>query len=384
MDKPQSETRLMTATALRIWAGALLCLCLTAWPCFGGEEWGAAQVVPYGGRFLAERAGRVAETAAWLDGLERAAETLAGLDAVRLAGLDAFQRQALAAGLDMVEVRVDSRAADATLPDGEGDKVAVARVTDVAAGRVAALLADADGRERYESVILALRRLTPEALRLADTGRSLRVLRAQAVDSVSGAARSGHEDASADEPVIARLDWLVDHLEAYALYRRGLDRNLAGEAPCAAAEPAPLELVDEALALAPDELPLRLARAELLLRQDRFRAAAQALHDVPEPPPAAGGTAGAERRLVARALEARALAQLRSGRPTLAESDLDAALILAPERAALWLGRGAARQMRERFGPMCDDYHRACVLGLCRGLAAARERGQCLNDGKES
>ena len=87
--------------------------------------------------------------------------------------------------------------------------------------------------------------------------------------------------------------------------------------------------------------------------------------------------------MLARALETRALAQLRSGRPALAESDLTAALALAPERGSLRLGRGAARQMRESFEFMCDDYHQACVRGLCRGLAEARERGQCLGDGKE-
>lgn len=373
----------MPFAVFRALGGALACLALLALPCPGGDAapilW---RTVPYGGQFAPERARPVAEAAAWLAGLERAADALAGLDAVRLAGLDALQLQALAAGLGLVEVDVEVRPAGEGIPAGEGDMAAVARLADADAGRVSRLLADEDGRARYEDIVAALANLVPEAARLAETGRSLRVLRALP-DAPDGGTPP-------DEPVIGRLNRLAGQVEAYSLYRAWLDQGTRGPArpeqgDGAAGDSREMAVVDAALALAPDALPLRLARAELLLRQDRFRAAAQVLQDLPAARPSvspAGGLTArdaAERRLLARALEARALAQLRSGRPALAESDLDAALALTPERASLWLGRGAARQLRERFGPMCDDYHQACVRGLCRGLAAARERGQCQN-----
>lgn len=379
----------MSTVVLRTLGGALACLVLTAYSCLGGEDsTPLARVVPYGGQVAPEQARVVAEAAAWLAGLERAADALAALPAVRLAGLDTLQLQALAAGMGMVEVRVDLRVGE-DASDGERGATAVARLADVDAGRASRLLADENGRERYEDIIAALGRLIPESMRLADTGRSLPV-----------------SDTPADDPVVVRLNRLADEVKAYSLYRDWLEQircapedfNLSAQAVetgkadgvglkrvnKAGAAQADKTVVDKALALAPDALPLRLARAELLLREDRFRAAAQALENLPPAPDSADAARDrADRRLLARALEARALAQLRSGRPTLAESDLDAALALAPERGSLWLGRGAARQMRESFELMCGDYHQACVRGLCRGLAAARERGQCLDDGKE-
>jgi Flp pilus assembly protein TadD len=82
-------------------------------------------------------------------------------------------------------------------------------------------------------------------------------------------------------------------------------------------------------------------------------------------------------RLYIRGLRVRAPAQLRISQPALAEKDLDQALKLAPEEAELWLARGAARQVRERYEPMCEDYYQACTLGLCEGLQAAKTQGYC-------
>ena len=380
----------MSRAVLRTLCGALVCLALTAYSCPGGEAAPTpTRVVPYGGQFAPERALVVAEAAAWLAGLERAADALAGLEAARLAGLDALQLQALAAGMGMVEVKGEVRVGG-DVPEGEGEATAVARLAAVDAGLASRLLADENGRERYEDIIVALGRLIPEAVRLAHTGRSLRVLRLLPDAPAS--------ETPAAEPVITRLNRLADEVEAYSLYRDWLEqvRRASGDfdfpgqtEEAAEADDIGLKrpdkaVVDKALSLAPEALPLRLARAELLLREDRFRAAAQVLENLPSAPDSADTARDrADRRLLARALETRALAQLRSGRPALAESDLTAALALAPERGSLWLGRGAARQMRESFEFMCDDYHQACVRGLCRGLAEARERGQCLGDGKE-
>ena len=362
----------MSRAVLRTLCGALVCLALTAYSCPGGEAAPTpTRVVPYGGQFASERALVVAEAAAWL------------------AGLDALQLQALAAGMGMVEVKGEVRVGG-DMPEGEGEATAVARLAAVDAGLASRLLADENGRERYEDIIVALGRLIPEAVRLAHTGRSLRVLRLLPDAPAS--------ETPADEPVITRLNRLADEVEAYSLYRDWLEqvRRASGDfdfpgqtEEAAEADDIGLKrpdkaVVDKALSLAPEALPLRLARAELLLREDRFRAAAQVLENLPSAPDSADTARDrADRRLLARALETRALAQLRSGRPALAESDLTAALALAPERGSLWLGRGAARQMRESFEFMCDDYHQACVRGLCRGLAEARERGQCLGDGKE-
>mgnify|MGYP000445164755 FL=1 len=100
----------MSRAVLRTLCGALVCLALTAYSCPGGEAAPTpTRVVPYGGQFAPERALVVAEAAAWLAGLERAADALAGLEAARLAGLDALQLQALAAGMGMVEVKGEVR-----------------------------------------------------------------------------------------------------------------------------------------------------------------------------------------------------------------------------------------------------------------------------------
>ncbi len=388
----------MSRAVLRTLCGALVCLALTAYSCPGGEAAPTpTRVVPYGGQFAPERALVVAEAAAWLAGLERAADALAGLEAARLAGLDALQLQALAAGMGMVEVKGEVRVGG-DVPEGEGEATAVARLAAVDAGLASRLLADENGRERYEDIIVALGRLIPEAVRLAHTGRALRVLRLLPDAPAS--------ETPADEPVITRLNRLADEVEAYSLYRDWLEqvRRASGDfdfpgqtEEAAEADDVGLKradktgtarpdkaVVDKALSLAPEALPLRLARAELLLREDRFRAAAQVLENLPSAPDSADTARDrADRRLLASALETRALAQLRSGRPAIAESDLTSALALAPKRGSLWLVRVAARQMRESFEFMCDDYHQACVRGLCRGLAEARERGQCLGDGKE-
>lgn len=388
--------------AFRVLEGVLLCLALTAVPCLAdGEVRALMRVVPYGKELAPERARMAAEGMAWLAGLDRAAAALAALEPVRLAGLDELQLRALAAGLGLVEVEAEASVRGKKAGAGEGSAVAVARVANADVGQVSRLVGAEHGRERYEDLIAALEQLIPELVSLAERCRSLPAV----PEEVSAGASAGLP--------LERLNSLSDELEAYALYKTWLDQARSGpQGPDFSDDPgnaggAPEKgvpeaggahealrgykaLVEKACALAPDALPLRLARAELLLREERFRAAVQVLETLPPAPelaePADAATRArnsARARLLARALEARALAQLRSGRPALAERDLDVALALMPERASLWLGRGAVRQMRERFEPMCDDYRQACVHGLCRGLAAAHERGQCLDAGKE-
>lgn len=393
------------ARAFHLAGGALLCLALTAMPCLAaGEVRALMRVVPYGKELAPERARMAAEGMAWLAGLERAAAALAGLEPVRLAELDELQLQALAAGLGMVEVEAEASVRGGNPAAGEGLAVATARVANVDLGQVSRLLGAEHARERYEDIIAALARLIPELVHLAERCRSVPAM----PEELSAGASPGLP--------LERLNSVSDEVEACTLYRIWLDQARSepqytdffadsarsGGAPEApdTGEPEPGEadtalhehkaLIEKAFALAPDALPLRLAQAELLLREERFRAAVQILENLPPAPEfteladaPARMRDRARGRLLARALEARALAQLRSGRPALAERDLDVALTLTPERASLWLGRGAVRQMRERFELMCDDYRQACARGLCRGLAAAHERRQCLDAGKE-
>lgn len=353
----------MTAAAVRTPGLFLACLLLGL---SVGTALAAGRAVPYGGQFSVEQARNVVRAAAWLDGLEQAGAELASLPAVRLAGLDRLRRQTLAARLRLVEVKVRRDAPDA---DGEGRVSASAVFHAPDTAELLRCLGDREGLDRQAEVLAALRGLVPEALELAAKGHSLRTGRA-APDA----------GAPADELVAGRLNWLADQLEAYALYQDLLERTHGpGEAP-----PDEAAVLEKALSLAPRAWPLRLARAEMLLRQDRYRAALRLILDVPEPfphpgaQPEDGASDAADTLLYVRGLHLRALAQLRSGQSTLAEKDLDMALRLAPEQPELWLARGAARQMLEKFGPMCEDYYQACARGQCRGLAAARERGQCL------
>lgn len=351
----------MAGAAVRALGGLLACLALVV-PCRASTGQSVERAVPYGGQFTAEQAGQLAWAAAWLAGLERMADTLAGVDAVRLAGLNASQRQALAARLGLVEVTAASGPARA---GAEGEARAEAGLRQPDATELSRLLADTEGRDRREEVLVALARLLPEGLDLAAKGHELRF---GGPKSLSGEAAASQP---ADELVAGRLDWVAAQVEAYRLYLELLEQA-EDESPVGT-----LAGLEKALALAPHAWPLRLAQAEALLRQDRFRAALQALRELPPRPVAGDAGEGTDRRLYVRALQLRALSQLRSGQPTLAESDLDEALAQAPERAELWLARGAARQMRENFAAMCEDYYQACARGQCQGLAAARARGQC-------
>ena len=333
----------------------------------------AARTVSYGGQFSAEQAERLACTSAWMDGLVQASTELQNWPALRLADWDGFQRQVLAALLCLVDVEV-SRKKNEEGQEGTVDASFRVRTPDAAA--LSSGMKDVDGLERQAEVLAAVSRLVPEALELAEKGHLLRT------HSSAGNADL-EEGIPPDELVSERLDWLLAQLEAYALYQGWLERENAAQETGTDAEPDDGDTVlFRALSLAPQAWPVRLARAELLLRQDRYRTALQTVLDLPRPSCADGEYEDTMRavdvHLYVRGLHLRALAQLRSGQPALAEKDLDEALRLEPSRPELWLTRGAVRQIREEFEAMCGDYYQACALGQCFGLAAARERGQCL------
>jgi tetratricopeptide (TPR) repeat protein len=319
--------------------------------------------------FRPEDAGRLAWAAAWLDGLQEAGDRLAADNAVRLARLDRLQRQGLAALMGLAEVSVT--APFPATAGGLGDSGAVAVTLRVPEGReISRRLGETEARRRQEELVMALRRLLPEILELADARRLAR----EDADAAASA-RNGSFAADADVSEADMLAARLDALEAYALYRRALEEfSGAWENPSAA-----FALLERAAALAPAELPLRLTLGELMLLLERPQGALRLLASLPAPG-ARDGQDGAEREemlLHVRGLHLRALAQLKSGLPALAENDLNEALAFAPERADLWLARGAARQVREHFDAMCGDYRQACVLGACEGLAAARRNGRC-------
>lgn len=382
---------------------AAFCTMIVPVEVFGEGIAGPEVVVRYGAGFSADRARSLAWAKAWLDGLETAGSRLAGWKAVRLAGLDSPRRQALASLAGMVGVSVLSKEAEApsgTAPDPdapagifrpEGEAVAVAIVREVDPAELSRLLGLVDDLDRREDFVVTLRRLLPEALEWAEEVGVL-------PERMPGLASSGRGETSPEGSAGERLTCRAEEIEALLMYLKEQEEGASSDPP----EIPP--------ASGPDVFLLRLAEAEDLLRQDRPQAARRLLAGVP--PAAAGRGEGlppaepslkeipkgqrlreedwssawteawtarpSDRRMHARALYLRALALLRTGRPALAEEDLDGALLLAPDRGELWLARGAARQVRERFGLMCDDYYRACALGRCDGLAAARGQGRCL------
>jgi hypothetical protein len=359
-----------------LWAVAGFCCCAA-----GPAQTLAERAVWHGGNLRPEEAVRLAWTQAWLEGLQAAGDSMAENNAVRLARLDDLQRQGLAALMGLVDVRVVwPRQTD---PDDarDGEVVADFAFRSPDGEEISLWLGETEARQRQEEIIAALRRLLPDALDSAARGPLLR----EEAGFPSGGLRDASLAAAADAPVAEEWAGRIAALEAYALYRRALE-DFSGkwEEPSVS-----LPLVEHALSLAPDELPIRLARSELLLLLDRPRGALMALPPLRAPLYGVEGKergaagAGTDFRLHARGLYLRALAQLKAGMPALAEKDMDEALRFAPERAEMWLARGAARQARENFGAMCEDYRHACVFGLCEGLTSARRIGLCLTEAAE-
>lgn len=368
-----------------LWATlAVLGLCLVSCSALAGtddrETLGHISVsVPCGGQFSPSQAEVLAQAKAWLDGIELTARSLASMDTVRLAGLDFMQVQALAALLGGVELPPPSfrdvdNALGQNLPNAEVS--ATLRIARPDAAAVSQALADAPARERLEEVIIALRRILPEALEWAERGRDLR-------NAASDSAKAP------DDMVAARLSLLTSATAASLSY---LDFLLG--APLTAELQATLDWAQDVVP------PLAAGRADMLLRQDRPQAALHILRDLTAPPTAitpekerwiharssawtsvwtkAWPPHPSDLRLYARSLYLRGMAQLRSGQPALAEADFSAALAIDDARADFFLARGASYQVREIFDAMCSDYYQACALGLCEGLASAREQGRCL------
>ena len=85
----------------------------------------------------------------------------------------------------------------------------------------------------------------------------------------------------------------------------------------------------------------------------------------------------------AKARYLRALVHLAPRTISLAEQDLDAAIRLAPDRAAYFEVRGGSiNAPRGDYEAMCRDFRAACLLGVCRALESARMVGYCADEGR--
>lgn len=304
----------------------------------------AAVTLPYGGLVPEDTARVFARNAAWLAALRPAARKLESRTAVQLGAATLSRRLALTAAVFAPVTRFSP-------DDGakEGEVTATVR-----------LPAPSDLSSRLRT---ALRH--PEVLALYT--RALEAMKKDAAEGQELAMRAAELRRShgqgADHIFIQRIQYLAARLEALVIYTTVL-RQLGGrwEDPAAAARE-----LRRAVALDKNNPLIWCALGEAQLQQDLPQAALESLDKAVALMPD-----------MARALYFRGLAQLRLQQSSLAEADLTAALRLCPEMPQWLRTRGAIRMVRKDYGPMCEDFYRACMLGDCDGLEAARKRLQCL------
>ena len=338
-------------------------------------------IVYYGGNFTREQASLLAETASWLKGIDHAGRLLSQNVTIRMSGLDLFEAKSLAAFLNLVEARINLL--EAPIGDhafsGEffdsGQAIGQVDVHLPNPIELSANLPKIAERNRWEELIHDLESLSVEALDLAAQEHKVR----EQVASGSVIA------ANADVSITGRLGWLMEQMLAYAIYMDIL-RNYPADQQGSLQQ---LGMLEKALSHYPRSVPLNLAKAETLLYLDRPASAMRALSEISELLLARqhfiseGSSADTPAKRITRRRQVslfymRALAELGSGQPTLAEQDLDKALVLAPENPNLWLARGASRQINQQYDLMCQDYLQACALGECSGIMAARAQARCI------
>ncbi len=304
----------------------------------------AAATLPYGGNVSRETAQRFVQNESWLAALRQAAGKLESRTVVQLGATTRAQRLALTAAVFSPTFRFSPDSGKA-----EGELTAVARLAEAE---------DLPTRLRTalrHPEVLALYAAATEAMRgYAKEGRDL-LLRA-----ADTRRRHGPE---ADHIFIRRINSLENRLKALHIYMTVLEqlRGRWAEPAVAARE------LRRAVKLDADNALLWCALGEAQLQQDLPQAALESLDKAVALMPG-----------LARARYFRGLTQLRLQQSALAEADLTAALELRPDMPQWLRARGAIRMVREDYGPMCEDFNKACMLGDCDGLEAARKRLQCL------
>ncbi len=304
----------------------------------------ATATLPYGGNVSRETVRSFVQNESWLAALRQAAGKLESRTVVQLGATTRDRRIALAAAVFPSTFRFSP---DSDAPEGE--LTAVARLTEAP---------DLPSRLRT-----ALRH--PEVLALyAAAVDTMRKHAAEGRDLLLHAAemrrRHGPE---ADHIFSRRIDFLANSLNALHIYVTVLEQ-LRGKwaKPAVAAQE-----LRRAVTLDKNNALLWCALGEAQLQQDLPQAALGSLDKAVALMPG-----------LARARYFRGLTQLRLQQSALAEADLTAALKLRPDMPQWLRTRGAIRMVREDYGPMCEDFNKACMLGDCDGLEAARKRSQCL------
>lgn len=338
------------------WSGGLFCVLCLLGAALGvlmsTQMWGVAQAataaesLPYGGRITHESVLPIARAQAYLQALGTAATELEKHRAAQFGAASAEQRQTLAAAIHRPAVSIQP--VTAIMPPAGTVRAQVRLSTP--ARTLDSRLRDALGQRD----MLHWRRLLLLDMRAsAEEGRRL------VLESAQRRRKAGSEG---DLFFENRVVYLGKHLEALWILDEALMRlRHTWQDPAAVAE-----MLRGAATLDPFSPLLWAALGEVQLQLDQPQNALEslnnALREAPDMP---------------RALYIRGLGHLRLQQSALAEADLSAALRGDPENAAWLRARGAVRMVREDVVGMCADFEKACALGDCDGLVAARKRGQC-------
>ncbi|MDR2572964.1 MAG: tetratricopeptide repeat protein [Desulfovibrio sp.] len=283
-----------------------------------------------------------ARAAAWLNALDKAAESLPVRHNLLLFELDRNDRRALAA--QIYAVAVQPAEPRPTLPH--------------------AVVILQPRQSLSEDTILALH--NPELSRfwraiIEETGLALQTTPAN--ETTANGSLGGPVKGAA-----GLSDSQADTLEGLWQVKEVIGPTSGGMFVSAEA----LSLLEKAARLAPQSPAVRLALAEAQLQRNLPEQCAQSCDEALNLKPD-----------LYRARYIRALALMRLGRLALAEDDLNALMTTGlpatgKETAGRLRTRGAVRFLRGNYGGMCEDFAGACALGDCEGLAEARDKGHCL------
>lgn len=333
-------------------SGGLFCaLCLLGavlaglMPC---SAWAAtaAESLPYGGRITHESVLPIARASAYLQALTKAARELEKHRAAQFGAASAEQRQTLAAAIHRPAVSVQPVTAIIPPAGKVRAQVHLATAERTLDSRLRDALSQRDMLQWRNLLLLDVRASAEEGRRL-----------------VLEAAQRRHKAGSEGDLFFEnRVVYLGRHLEALWILDEALTRlRHSWQDPAEVAE-----ILRAAVALDPHGPLLWAALGEVQLQLDQPQNALESLNNALRESPD-----------MPRALYIRGLGHLRLQQSALAEADLSAALRGDPDNAAWLRARGAVRMVREDVAGMCKDFERACALGDCEGMVAARKRGQC-------
>lgn len=303
--------------------------------------------LPYGGRIPHEAVLPIVRAAAYMQALAKAATDLERHRAAQFGATFSEQRQALAAAIHRPAVSVSP--VTAIMPPAGELHVQV---------RLATPERTLESRLREA---LPLRDMLDLRLML------LREMRASAEEGhrlvLEAAQRRRKAGSEGDLFFEKRVIYLGNHLDALWILDKALTRlRHSWQNPAQVAD-----MLHGAVALDQHSPLLWAALGEVQLQLDQPQNALEslnkALREEPDMP---------------RALYVRGLGHLRLQQSALAEADLSAALRGNPDNPAWLRARGAVRMVRDDVAGMCEDFEKACALGDCEGLSAARKREQCV------